>query len=440
MLLATNPDINLGTIVPQGDFDTRTQLPSSFPTQEGVAESEASQSQTARSRASTPGPCPLGPGGFDWGKAGDDPIEDPENISISTEGAGYLGKFTSVALLRTLYTIGCFWRNAPIRPPTCPPHLHLTGEYSNIIPWEALERSDSSEGFADFLIDAYFRHFHTTYPLLHEATFRAQYNEVIPRPPEEAWSLLTRSVFAIGAWSQVEFHLMINNAYNECINNPDLPAKDLLSINAKIDAWVESLPPHLQEDSAQSSFPRLNFASHHLLWRVRGLKIVLFFPTFVHLTRSNSLEANSDPEIRNRKEAACICVGYAHTIIISIERFFAKEASNPLRDWYARHCLIQSALVLILALQTNFDFLQDCRPTLIADFEKMKILLAKVSDEDRFARIIQDIMNQVLMSPSQRDFVGTATSFSGEEFVDLLTLPLDEQVDPWLWSLWGEMS
>lgn len=32
-------------------------------------------------------------------------------------------------------------------------------------------------------IDAYFDHYHTQYPILHEPTFKAQLAEVIPQPP-----------------------------------------------------------------------------------------------------------------------------------------------------------------------------------------------------------------------------------------------------------------
>ena len=57
-----------------------------------------------------------------------------------------------------------------------------------------------SEDITSFLIDSYFRHFHKIYPVLHEATFRAQHSEVVPRPSKEPWALLSRTVFVIGAW------------------------------------------------------------------------------------------------------------------------------------------------------------------------------------------------------------------------------------------------
>ena len=51
------------------------------------------------------------------------------------------------------------------------------------------------------LIDAYFTNYHTSYPFLHEATFRAQYNALIKRPEKRAWNMLLNTVLALGAWT-----------------------------------------------------------------------------------------------------------------------------------------------------------------------------------------------------------------------------------------------
>lgn len=51
------------------------------------------------------------------------------------------------------------------------------------------------------LVEAYFLYYHTTYPFVHEATFRAQFNEQIPQPKGHAWSMLLNAVLALGAWS-----------------------------------------------------------------------------------------------------------------------------------------------------------------------------------------------------------------------------------------------
>lgn len=50
------------------------------------------------------------------------------------------------------------------------------------------------------LIDAYFLYYHTSYPFIHEATFRAQFNEQVPQPKGHAWPMLLNAVLALGSW------------------------------------------------------------------------------------------------------------------------------------------------------------------------------------------------------------------------------------------------
>ncbi|CAN9288557.1 unnamed protein product [Alternaria sp. RS040] len=51
------------------------------------------------------------------------------------------------------------------------------------------------------LIDAYFANYHVVYPFVHEATFRAQYHEVVPRPSKKSWNMLSHAIIALGAWT-----------------------------------------------------------------------------------------------------------------------------------------------------------------------------------------------------------------------------------------------
>lgn len=54
---------------------------------------------------------------------------------------------------------------------------------------------------ASTLIDAYFQEYHCVYPFVHEATFRAQYHDIVPRPPKRSWDMLYHTILALGAWS-----------------------------------------------------------------------------------------------------------------------------------------------------------------------------------------------------------------------------------------------
>lgn len=51
------------------------------------------------------------------------------------------------------------------------------------------------------MLDAYFTYYHTSYPFVHEATFRAQYAELIPKPRGQAWNMLYYTILALGAWN-----------------------------------------------------------------------------------------------------------------------------------------------------------------------------------------------------------------------------------------------
>lgn len=56
-----------------------------------------------------------------------------------------------------------------------------------------------SSGQVEPFIDGYVSLFHQLYPIVHEATFRAQLMEVIPRPAGNAWQVLLLVLAAIGA-------------------------------------------------------------------------------------------------------------------------------------------------------------------------------------------------------------------------------------------------
>lgn len=50
-------------------------------------------------------------------------------------------------------------------------------------------------------VEAYFSLYHQSYPIVHEATFRAQFMEIIPRPTDNAWQVLLFVVAAVGAFT-----------------------------------------------------------------------------------------------------------------------------------------------------------------------------------------------------------------------------------------------
>src|SRR4051812_36815726 len=60
-------------------------------------------------------------------------------------------------------------------------------EYPPKIPLSQMPAAAIPHQIISHLIDAYFANYHTSYPFIHEATFRAQYSELINRPPKHTW-------------------------------------------------------------------------------------------------------------------------------------------------------------------------------------------------------------------------------------------------------------
>ena len=56
-----------------------------------------------------------------------------------------------------------------------------------------------TRAFVDTLVDAYFAHYHPTFPILHEATFREQYQTLSDRP-KGTWHVLANLVAALGSF------------------------------------------------------------------------------------------------------------------------------------------------------------------------------------------------------------------------------------------------
>lgn len=105
------------------------------------------------------------------------------------------GSASNVVLLRSLHDKG--WTFNPlseasgVQDPTFGPAK---------ISWNPLGQVSLNGYLTTSLIDAYFFHYHTVYPIVHEATFRAQYAGKDGTRNESTWSILFRTILAIGAW------------------------------------------------------------------------------------------------------------------------------------------------------------------------------------------------------------------------------------------------
>ncbi|AFR98143.2 nuclear protein [Cryptococcus neoformans C23] len=111
------------------------------------------------------------------------------SLSIEPDGQGYLGFASGSTLLRILQL--------------CAGSVSLASLESNL---SAAPPPPRPQGWTPTMsetvscVDAYFEHYHPQYPLLHEPTFRAQWNDLVPQPLASEWDFLLNIVLAIGAF------------------------------------------------------------------------------------------------------------------------------------------------------------------------------------------------------------------------------------------------
>ncbi|KAI7778611.1 fungal-specific transcription factor domain-containing protein [Diaporthe eres] len=114
------------------------------------------------------------------------------SLPVSEKEAGYLGVASGAALLRIMEPKK-IRRNSRSR-------THRTSS-SSFTTLGLCSAPDPNRHIGDAMLDAYFRRYHLSYPIIHEATFRAQYAEVIPQPHGKCWQILAYTIAAIGVYT-----------------------------------------------------------------------------------------------------------------------------------------------------------------------------------------------------------------------------------------------
>ncbi|KAH9904298.1 lactose regulatory protein LAC9 [Xylariomycetidae sp. FL2044] len=181
----TGPDSHGGTVA--------LDSPSSRPTRASIElDTGTPNSGNAISEA-----VPEEADGFDWHEDADELADGMAALSVKPRGTGYLGPTAGVFFLRSLL----FWMgnpdavlNAGLERRTPPRDFDQASSSSR------LSHSLASRQVMSRLMDSYFSVYHVTYPFIHEATFRAQFYDIIPRPQDRSWQMLLYTILALGAW------------------------------------------------------------------------------------------------------------------------------------------------------------------------------------------------------------------------------------------------
>ena len=113
------------------------------------------------------------------------------------------GSTSGVVFLRSIL----HWANESAKYHGASRHLRSSPDVQEVrLSISQMPEPPISHQLVSQLVDAYFTYYHTSYPFIHEATFRAQYSELVPKSNETAWNMLFYTILALGAWSLGQGH------------------------------------------------------------------------------------------------------------------------------------------------------------------------------------------------------------------------------------------
>jgi hypothetical protein len=143
------------------------------------------------SSARSPTIAPLGPGGSETTDDAEAIGDGMATLAVDESQRAYFGVASGAALLRAI---------DPDAAQHSPRPSRATRAGTRNLSEMPMQLS-SRRLVTNSLVDAYFRYYHVSYPILHEPTFRAQYEEVVERPNGPCWTFLAHIVAAIGAFT-----------------------------------------------------------------------------------------------------------------------------------------------------------------------------------------------------------------------------------------------
>ncbi|KAK2595638.1 hypothetical protein QQS21_006609 [Conoideocrella luteorostrata] len=194
-------DVALASIASASPLTTPVQTkPLSFPedNRQNTATHAAVSSKDQIVHESISEAVPNEADGFDWQEEANDLVDGMAALAVEPTGTGYLGSTAGVYFLRALLTwvAGRRAGSDPFQLTTASPRHSKPSPSSSL----HIKKSLESGYMANQFLDAYFSVYHVSYPFIHEATFMAQYHQLIPQPNQQSWQMLLHTVLALGAW------------------------------------------------------------------------------------------------------------------------------------------------------------------------------------------------------------------------------------------------
>jgi hypothetical protein len=190
-----------------------------------------------------------------------------------------------------------------------------------------------------------------------------------------------------------------------------MPADEVLVMNAKMGAWLATVPSYFREDVPLDNPPEwLLLARYRILWRVRNFRIVLLCPELLRWAGARARGiSTSETDTKSRQLCQDICLGYAHQTILSVTEYFSLNIFSPVCDWYATYFIFQALWIPITAMLADPD--NPSASQWFSDVESSKQFLESVSVRDPLARKFLDVVNR--FCPSMEAFAGGEISDGG---------------------------
>ncbi|KAF1933328.1 uncharacterized protein M421DRAFT_415666 [Didymella exigua CBS 183.55] len=201
------PGVNIDDVLSSSDFTGVSPLAAGPSTPDVlrpalISSPHSDSSPAVSSDPVLPEAVPSNADGFNWQEedANVDSLTDGmAALSVEPTGVGYLGSTSGVVFLRCLLDWAGFLHQSHAQPQER--RTERSTLLTGVLASAQISHAALTNQIASTLIDAYFQEYHCVYPFVHEATFRAQYHEIVPRPTKRSWDMLYHAILALGAWS-----------------------------------------------------------------------------------------------------------------------------------------------------------------------------------------------------------------------------------------------
>ncbi|KAL4929748.1 transcription factor domain-containing protein [Aspergillus undulatus] len=223
----------------QGHHRARASTGSTLVGPVGPGPRPASESRSVGGTTAFSLETPPSSSNFEWDEraGGDKFVDGMASLTSRSNEGGYLGSASGAALLRLTETRADGPTSAAYESGQ---EQDYQGQGNGHGCRQSIPFALTSMSQLEPFIDAYFSLYHASYPIVHEATFRAQFMEIIPRPSGSrignAWQVLLFVIAALGVFTSstqtTDIDLALFDAAKERLSIDVLETGNLVLVQA----------------------------------------------------------------------------------------------------------------------------------------------------------------------------------------------------------------